>query len=134
MRSFPVVLTTFEQSFFWLATHLKSLMCHRKIVNTISHKSKKKNYFPFNSAQCASIIKIGLLLKLEGRGGGLHVLSGEFTERVYTVNIGYRVSFLNTYCWWCASRFFQWKKCAVAQKFLDNTGLDPKHYQKNFNQ
>ena len=69
---------------FWSVTHLKSLTCLCKIVNIISHNSKNKNKkidFPFDSALCASIIKIGLLLKLEGNGGGrLHILCSEFTD------------------------------------------------------
>ena len=30
----------------------------------------------------------------------------------------------NTLRWWCASWFFQWKKCPLAQKSLKNTALD----------
>ena len=49
-------------------------MCRRKIVNTISHSWKnkiRKIDFPFGPAVCASIIKIGPLLRFGGEGENL---------------------------------------------------------------
>ena len=68
------------KSFFLIGDTLEKSDVYRKIVNIISHNSKNKNKtidFPFDSALCASILKIGPLLKLEGRGVGciMHILS-----------------------------------------------------------
>ena len=111
----------FDRCYTWKVRCVTGKLCIQsvitgkiKIEKLIFHSIQHPIEYPFHSipAHPSKNWTTGVCISLDRN------LQTHAWEQLYTVNIGYRVSFFNNFRWWCASWFFSMKKmCRRSKKF-----------------